>query len=59
MQQLYINGESALACSSAAADEVHDDGDDSEDEQEVNEKAADVQDEEATEPKDNQHHRQN
>jgi hypothetical protein len=42
----------------SAADEVHDDGDHGKDKQQVNEKAADVQDEESAEPKQDQHHSQ-
>src|SRR6201987_4371149 len=44
---------------SPAADEVHDDRDQGEDEQQVNEEAAHVQDEEAAEPEQNQHNSQN
>jgi hypothetical protein len=43
----------------SAADEVHDDGDEREDQQEMNEKAADVQHEKTTQPKNYKHNRQN
>src|SRR5258708_39834103 len=45
-----------LSDCSPAADEVHDDGDHGEEEQEVNEEAAHVEDEEAAKPEQNQHH---
>jgi hypothetical protein len=44
---------------SSAADEIHDDGDHGEEEQQVNEKAAHVQDEESSKPEENQHNGQN
>jgi hypothetical protein len=43
----------------SAADEVHDDGDQRKDEEQMNEEAAHVQDEEAAEPEQDQHHSQN
>jgi hypothetical protein len=43
---------------SSAADEIHDDRDQGEDEQQVNEKAAHMQDEEAAKPEQNQHNSQ-
>jgi len=43
---------------SSAADEVHDDGDQSKDEHQVNQEAAHVQDKEPAEPEQNQHHSQ-
>jgi hypothetical protein len=39
----------------SAADEVHDDGDDGEEEQEMNQEAAHMQDDEAAQPEQNQH----
>jgi hypothetical protein len=39
----------------SAADEVHDDGDHGEEEQQVNEKAAHVEEEEPAKPEQNQH----
>jgi hypothetical protein len=47
-----------LDCSSAT-DKVHDDRDQRKDKQQVNEEAADVQNEEPTQPKQNQYNRQN
>ena len=44
---------------SSAADEVHDDGDHGEEEQQVNEEAAHMQDEEAAKPEQNQHNSEN
>ena len=44
---------------SPAADEVHDDRDQGEDEQQVNEKAAHMQDEEASKPEQDQHDSKN
>jgi len=41
------------------ADEVHDDGDHGEEEKQVNEEAAHVQDEEPAKPEQNQHNSQN
>jgi hypothetical protein len=49
---------SQLDCASAA-DEVHDDGNKGKNEQQVNEKAADMQNKEAAQPKHNQNNRQN
>jgi hypothetical protein len=43
----------------SATDEVHDDRDQGEDKQQVNEEAADVQNEEPAQPKQNQHNGQN
>jgi hypothetical protein len=43
----------------SAADEVHDDRDQSEDKQQVDEEAADVQNEETAQPKQNKHNGQN
>jgi hypothetical protein len=43
---------------SSATDKVHDDGDQGKDKQQVNQEAADVQDKEPAEPKQNQHHSQ-
>jgi hypothetical protein len=43
---------------SSAADEVHDDRDQGEDKQQVDQKAAHVQNEEPAEPEQNQHHSQ-
>jgi hypothetical protein len=43
----------------STAYEVHDDRDQSEDEQQVNQKAANVQDEESAQPKQNQNNSQN
>jgi hypothetical protein len=43
---------------SSATNEVHDDGDKREQEQQVNEKAADMQNEEAAEPEQNQNYSQ-
>jgi hypothetical protein len=39
--------------------EVHDDGDKGKDQQQMNEEAADMQDEESAQPEDNEHNRQN
>ena len=47
-----------LDSSSTAADEVHDDGDDRKDEQQMNEEAADMQDEKSAEPQHDQHNSQ-
>jgi hypothetical protein len=47
-----------LDCSSAT-NKVHDDRDQSKDQQEVNEEAADVQNKEPAKPKQNQYNRQN
>jgi hypothetical protein len=47
-----------LDCSSATY-KVHDDRDQSKDQQEVNEEAADVQNKEPAKPKQNQYNRQN
>jgi len=44
--------------SSSATDEVHDDGDQGKDEQQMDQEAADMQDEEPAEPEQNQHHSQ-
>jgi hypothetical protein len=55
---LYINSQSALNSSSAAY-EVHDYGYKGKDQQQMNEEAADMQDEEAAQPEDNEHNRQN
>jgi hypothetical protein len=49
----------AVSDCSSAADEVHDDGDYGEQEQEVNEEAAHVQDEKSSQPEQNQHNGQN
>jgi hypothetical protein len=54
---LRCNLETTLDCSSAA-DEVHDDGDQGEEEQQVNEEAAHVQDEEPAKPEQDQHNSQ-
>jgi hypothetical protein len=43
---------------SSAANEVHDDGDQGEDKQQMNQEAAYVQDKEPAEPEQNQHHSQ-
>ena len=43
----------------SATDEVHDDRDQSEDKQQVDEEAADVQNEETAQPKQNKHNGQN
>jgi hypothetical protein len=48
----------SLDCTSPA-NEVHDDRDQREDKQQVNEEAADVQNEEPAQPKQNQHNGQN
>jgi hypothetical protein len=48
-----------LSDCSSAADEVHDDRDYREDEQQMDEEAAHVQDEESAEPEQNQHNSQN
>ena len=45
--------------SSSAAYEVHDDGYKGKDQQQMNEEAADMQDEESAQPEDNEHNRQN
>jgi hypothetical protein len=44
---------------SSTANEVHNDGDQGKEKQQVNQEAADVQDEETAEPEQNQHHSQN
>jgi hypothetical protein len=44
---------------SFATDEVHDDRDQRNDKQQMDQKAANVQDEESAKPKQNQHHSQN
>jgi hypothetical protein len=55
---------SALLCvsvelnGSSAADEVHDDGDQRNDKQQVDQKAANVQEKKSAEPEQNQHHSQ-
>jgi hypothetical protein len=45
--------------SPSAANEVHDDGDQGKEEQQVNQEAADVQNKESAKPKQNQHHSEN
>jgi hypothetical protein len=57
MSRLHSNREIALNRSSAA-DEVHDDRDQGEDEQQMDEEAAYVQDKEPAEPEQDQHHSQ-
>jgi hypothetical protein len=43
----------------STADEVHDDGDERKQKQQMNQKAADMHNEEPTQPKDDQHHSKN
>jgi hypothetical protein len=44
---------------SPASNKVHDDGDQSKEQEQVNQKATDVKDEESAEPKQNEHHSEN